>query len=165
MVTERALAEAALGETRPVLAARIAAPVEEAGAVRMLCVAAGGASFVPVVIDVNLDAFDKYAAQVPAVVHRLFEVHGEQLRETIERARPDGQRQLAIVDVATTTATGQLAVSLVDNASFVEWLRAEAPDFPETAAEPPEFGFINVLFVLEDGSVFARPMRLALIVS
>jgi hypothetical protein len=164
MVTERALVEAALRETRPALSAEIASPVEMVGGVRVLCVAAGGVSFAVALVAGDA-ADDEIAAEVPAVVHELVETMGEEIRAAIDGARPDGRRQVAVVDVSTTIATRKLTAWIEDAARFAERLRREAPQLADDVAEPPELGFINVLFVLEDGGVFARPMRLASIVS
>jgi hypothetical protein len=164
MVAERARVELALRMTRPALAAEIAVPVETVGGVRVLCVAAGGASFTVALVDGDV-ADDEIATEVPAVVHKLVETMGEEIRAAIAEARPDGRRQLAIVDVDATTASGRLKLRIADTDRYAERLRREAPQLAEDVAQPLELGFINVLFLLEDGGVFARPMRLASIVS
>jgi hypothetical protein len=160
MVTERMLVKAALRETRPALAVEIGSAMKLVGGVRVLCFAAGGVSFAVALVDLAA-ADNAIAAEVPEVMHRLFETHGEQHRAAIDEARPDGRRQLAIVDVDTTTATGQLKMRIANTAAIVAGLRAEDPQVAEAVAPPPELGLINVLFAMEDGGVFVRPMRLS----
>jgi hypothetical protein len=164
MVTERVRVELALRGTRPALAAEIAAPVEMVGGVRVLCIAAGGASFAVALVALDA-AGDAIAAEVPAVVDRLVETHGEQIRAAIDEAHPDGRRHVAIVDVEAATASGQIKVRLANTADIVAGLRVEDPQVAEAVAPPPELGFINVLFVMGDGGVFLRPLRLAAIAS
>jgi hypothetical protein len=149
----------------PMEACMVKPGADEAPLVRAICMAAGGISYTAMPVDLSAAADMDDPTGVPRVVRRVIETMGSELRAEINKARPDGRRQVAVVGVGSADGRIQLKIRIADTAHVVDGLRREEPALAKIVGEQPDLGFITVVFYLEDERVYTMPMKLDVIAS